>query len=318
MTIGEVAEMVTPRKPLRPETVRAFRERRGWTHEQMADVLWVSPPEVAAWEAGTVRVPPEAAQRMRWMAAYARRSPGIGPPAAPLPSCAWADAHAPGLHEILWYQPEKVAVDVQVQAHLHGCPHCSQALALRGVTAAQKALPEPGLEDPVANLLRNLLALPRPLLYPVLIVGGFGLAMAVAGLVHVLLLVVPDLPSPTDGAAAFGWAVWAGFMAWITAKIFANSMRLRPYAQGLLRALAAVGAGMGTAWLNGAFDHLDAALLAGAALLVLVLGAATGAYTRWKDADDDADAADPARPSAAPATPAAPGTAGVPSAGQAG
>lgn len=98
-SLGEVVEMFRPRRRIPPETVRAFRERRGWTLEQMADAVGALPLEVAAWEAGTVRVPLLQEQQMR--AIPAATSPASvhvpGPPA--LPRCAWAEAHASGLYE---------------------------------------------------------------------------------------------------------------------------------------------------------------------------------------------------------------------------
>jgi transcriptional regulator with XRE-family HTH domain len=48
------------------EQVRAVREARGWTVEQLADEVHASPLEVSAWEAGAVRVPPEQTERIRW------------------------------------------------------------------------------------------------------------------------------------------------------------------------------------------------------------------------------------------------------------
>jgi hypothetical protein len=52
------------------EQVRAAREGRGWTLDEMADAVHASPLEVAACEAGTIR-PPEK-QGSGWFPAPAR------------------------------------------------------------------------------------------------------------------------------------------------------------------------------------------------------------------------------------------------------
>jgi transcriptional regulator with XRE-family HTH domain len=51
------AIFVRPDQPvMRPEEVRALRDELGWTQEQLADAVGVSPLEVSAWEAGAVSV----------------------------------------------------------------------------------------------------------------------------------------------------------------------------------------------------------------------------------------------------------------------
>jgi DNA-binding XRE family transcriptional regulator len=37
------------RRDVSAGSVREFRERRGWTREQMADAVWASPLEVEGW-----------------------------------------------------------------------------------------------------------------------------------------------------------------------------------------------------------------------------------------------------------------------------
>ena len=55
--------MIIGRRNADPAAVRELRERRGWRLEQMADAVWATPLEVAAWEVGTVHVPVEQACR---------------------------------------------------------------------------------------------------------------------------------------------------------------------------------------------------------------------------------------------------------------
>ncbi|HST61952.1 MAG TPA: hypothetical protein VLK84_24845 [Longimicrobium sp.] len=47
MPTAELLALITRRR-ISPAAVQAFRERRGWTHEQMADEVGASPGEVAA------------------------------------------------------------------------------------------------------------------------------------------------------------------------------------------------------------------------------------------------------------------------------
>jgi hypothetical protein len=114
--------MVIRRRDPDPAALREFRERRGWTYAQMADEVGGSPLEVAAWEAGTVRVPREQARHIRALAVDdARRAAVIE---AALPSCAWPDARAPGLQEMLCIEPRCLDGNLLAQRHVGECATC--------------------------------------------------------------------------------------------------------------------------------------------------------------------------------------------------
>src|SRR5688572_5591171 len=107
-----------------PSALREFRDRRGWTPEQLADAACASPLEVAAWEAGTVRVPREQALLIRRFDVEDRRAAAIA--AAALPGCGWADHHAPDLHAVLLQGPGSLdfLLSAEARSHLGDCVTC--------------------------------------------------------------------------------------------------------------------------------------------------------------------------------------------------
>ncbi|HEV3048745.1 MAG TPA: helix-turn-helix transcriptional regulator [Longimicrobium sp.] len=271
-------------KDVDPEALRRFREARGMTHEQLADVVWASPLEVAAWEAGTVRVPREQAKRIRqreradrWYAAV--RS-------AAFPGCAWADAHAPGLHDTLVAQPVNLdRLSAEARSHLDECPTCARVLAFGCSLARLK--PQPGLGTDLPEALEHWLDItPRILLYPLLIGGGT--MLAVGG-----MLLIGRLPGPpaesvwVDGATA---VVWCGLVFAAAATVFRRLMPRWPYLAGMLSGAAAVLAGTASWALPDPWEHgIPGEGLLGLLLLAVVAGVLAGRWNEqnpWDDAPD--------------------------------
>ncbi|HEX6040722.1 helix-turn-helix transcriptional regulator [Longimicrobium sp.] len=268
-----------------PAAVRALRERHGWTLEQMADATWATPLEVAAWEAGTVRVPPAQAVRLRELAAVDRlRRSAPSPSPRWMLSCAWADEHVPGLHELLWYEPREAESNPQVRAHLEGCPVCRE---VREEGRAQRALapasaPEP--ERSVGHLGYGVDAIPREfhLLHA-------GIKETGPFLLLMLMLVMqdrffPGMPSPGE--------LWveslAGLLALsLTHRFTKRPLRNHPYVGGLLAGVVGAGVGMVTWTLRHPdADPFSVPVLAVCAFLAVVLGLVDGLR---RDAEGVAD-----------------------------
>lgn len=108
------------------EQVRALRERRGWTAEQLADEVHASALEVSAWEAGVVQVPARQALLIRWHTERAAWSEALH--AAQERTCPWVLENAPDLYEQLFRKPAGswLAKDAAVRAHLAGCARCHE------------------------------------------------------------------------------------------------------------------------------------------------------------------------------------------------
>jgi hypothetical protein len=70
-----------------PQEVRAAREANGWSLEEFADALWVSPLEVEAWEAGSVVPSREQEEWIRWHGEMGLRDRAFAE--AGLTPCAW-------------------------------------------------------------------------------------------------------------------------------------------------------------------------------------------------------------------------------------
>lgn len=75
------------RPGMRPDEVRAAREANGWSTEEFADALWVSPLEAEAWEAGSVTPSAQEAAWIRWHAEMGVRDRALAE--AGLNPCAW-------------------------------------------------------------------------------------------------------------------------------------------------------------------------------------------------------------------------------------
>jgi transcriptional regulator with XRE-family HTH domain len=107
------------------EQVRALRERRGWTAEQLADEVHASALEVSAWEAGAVRVPPKQALLIGWQTERAAWSEALH--AALEQTCPWVRENAPDLYEQMFRRPAGswYGKDARVREHLDGCARCT-------------------------------------------------------------------------------------------------------------------------------------------------------------------------------------------------
>jgi hypothetical protein len=270
-----------------PEALRGFREARGLTHEQLADVVGASPLEVAAWEDGSVRVPRTQARRLRRLDVAARREAAIA--AAALPGCPWADAHAPGLHAMLLDHPHYLdPLSQETRSHLDGCPACTRVLDCGRGLARLK--PDPGLGTDLSGSLEHAFdTMPRSVLY--LLVFGAGTALAL-GSVDWVLSPEGSFAPPAESVwvGAVRTALWSGAAFGVTAVVLRRLLRRRPYLAGMLSGVAAVLAGMVT-WIMAAPGER---WFSGPALLVLlvlavVLGALAGRWNEqnpWDDGDE--------------------------------
>jgi transcriptional regulator with XRE-family HTH domain len=118
-------QFLKPRKDVASaEQVRALRQRRGWTLDQMADEVHASPVEVTAWEAGTVRVPAKQALLIHWQTAVAAWAEALD--AVQERTCPWVPENAPALYEQMFKYPAArwYAEKEPVRAHLAECAHC--------------------------------------------------------------------------------------------------------------------------------------------------------------------------------------------------
>ena len=185
-----------------PVALRRFREARCLTHEELAELVWASPLEAAAWEAGTVRVPPEQARRLRERDTVDRRKALAA--SAALPGCPWADAHAPGLHATLLDDASSFyRLGPEARAHVDGCPACARVRGLgRGLARVK---PDPGLGTDLRESLEHWFdTAPRTVLYPLLFGGGTVLAAGCALLWDRL----------SGGLAERAWSSWAAILWW--------------------------------------------------------------------------------------------------------
>jgi transcriptional regulator with XRE-family HTH domain len=120
-------QFLKPRKDVASaEQVRALRERRGWTMEQMADEVHASPLEVSAWEAGVVAVPSKQALLIRWHTERAAWGEALH--AAQERTCPWVRENAPDLYEQIFRKPagSRYTRDEPVRTHLAGCARCNE------------------------------------------------------------------------------------------------------------------------------------------------------------------------------------------------
>jgi DNA-binding XRE family transcriptional regulator len=176
------------------EQVRAAREERGWTLDEMADAVHASPLEVAAWEAGTVRVPPLQAARIRRQIGLHERMAAVA--AAGFSQCDWAVAHAPGLYAELCLEPRAWLAD-PVGAHVRRCAACKRVRAFARTLPRLPEDPDAPTETTREAFWRLLELLPRGTQFAILILGGT--VAAITGFVLVEPLVEEAQRRPWQG-----------------------------------------------------------------------------------------------------------------------
>ncbi len=233
------------REEVTPSAIRAFREGRGWTHEQMADEIGASPGEVAAWEAGTVRVPERQDAWIRRQAALDARAAAVA--AADLPACVWAADHAPTLHADLCLDPRALLAD-PLRRHVRACDACKRVRTFARTLPPLPHDPDAPFETTPQVFRRLLGLLPRDAQNAILILGGTSAVVAGALLVDVLL----------EGLQADPWLV---FLIFLAARVFggmvfdalerplARALWRHPSVAELLRWMAGIAAGLAV-WLS--------------------------------------------------------------------
>ncbi|HEU4884979.1 MAG TPA: helix-turn-helix domain-containing protein [Longimicrobium sp.] len=278
---------------IRPDTVsaeqvRAVRESRGWTAEQLADAVHASPLEVSAWEAGAVRVPPEQAGRIRWMMDSDAWSAEVarvrGEP------CEWVRENAPDLYDIMfadlagnWF-----AYSAMVREHVAGCATC-RATYMHAERIGG-APPEPGNAPDTwrTRYHRWTKRFPRWIGRPLELLGALpGLA--------VVALAVGTMPDKDAGLAAHIYGGAMGAMIGWGALLLASHGLVRvarrwPRAAGVLAGIAGSAAGLlSWSFCDSGVDLGDPRVWAGAAAVGVALGLVRAARAR-----DEADSPAPA------------------------
>ncbi|HEX2080998.1 MAG TPA: helix-turn-helix transcriptional regulator, partial [Longimicrobium sp.] len=252
------------------EEVRALREGRGWTVEQLAEEVHADALEVSAWEAGTVRVPAEQALRIRWMADRDAWRAALD--AARGEACAWVRAHAPNLYERMFRDPYGAwsVASAEVSAHVAGCAACK--------AARERARQIGGY--PVPNTSQSLLArykrwvdrLPRWARGPFWFAGFLAeFGGWLAGTALVLSVAAGDTGFMAHVAGLL-FGLMSGFVAWIAASAVVS--RVTPGPIGALPEGLAAGAGalLGWALLDASVGLGDPWAWAVAAVIGLVFG----------------------------------------------
>ncbi len=239
MPTAELLTLIT-RRGISPAAVRAFRERRGATHEEMADVLGATPMEVAAWEAGTVRVPELQDARIRRLAAVDARAAAVA--AAGLPACDWAAVHAPALHAELCLHP-RAPLTGPLRRHVRACDACTRVRAFARTLPRLPFDPDAPAEAASAVFWRLIDPLPRHAQSAVMILGG------TAAITGVALLAGPHLPDVEADP-------WFLLLVLLAARLFgeivfetlerplARALWRHPLVAELLRWTAGIGAGL--------------------------------------------------------------------------
>lgn len=275
--------------PVSAAEVRALREGRGWTAEQLADAVGASPLEASAWESGAVRVPPEQAEQIRWLidtdAWSASAAAAKGEP------CAWVREHRPDLYDAIfadagggtWY-----GGSAEVREHFAGCATCNAAWR-----AAQRIGPPPA--DPSAELphapntpttryRRWVKGFPRWLHGPLNLLWSVG---------HYALLTLAILTIPESDSGFPAHVYGAGFgvgVCWAVLRVIEDGLggraRRWPRVAGVLAGLA--GGAAGALWwcmVDDALHLADPRVWAGAA----AVGVAVGLIRARRPRDDAED-----------------------------
>jgi transcriptional regulator with XRE-family HTH domain len=261
---------------IRPDTVSAeqvgaVREARGWTAEQLADAVHASPLEVSAWEAGAVRVPPEQAERLRWLLevdAWAAEVARVrGEP------CEWVREHAPNLYDTMfadvagtWY-----AQSAAVREHVAGCATCRAAYVHAERIGARPPDPAEAPEGWRTRYNRWTKRFPRWVGRPLRLLGELpGLALVV-----VAVLTMPGKDAGLAAhivGAALGVLVGGG-MSILVSVWLAPAARRWPRASAMLAGLAGCAAALRFWAIFDAWPALREPLVwAGAATVGVALG----------------------------------------------
>jgi transcriptional regulator with XRE-family HTH domain len=232
------------------DEVRALRDELGWTQEQLADAVEVSPLEVSAWEAGAVSVGPDdvvALARVAWRERRERAWDAAGA----RPCARGADVRA-RREEMLraddW--DGVLRTDELLQAHQKRCAACKRAAAVERALGPIPVMKGGGFLGFVFRTMGVGQQLPEPL--PTLLsITVFGAWLVLLMLVLALLrfIVEPAAgfePSPTPVLQLLG--VFTGWM-WASAlwdEVYpAQTLRARLFKAVTTLALVAVMALLG-------------------------------------------------------------------------
>lgn len=122
---------------IRSGDVRALRDEFGWTLEQLADAVGVSPLEVSAWEAGALTMDPGQAAQIARERCRALREQAVA--AAGLEPCAWAATMGDLCTRLKDEERNWVtgAVRARIERHRKRCPAC------RAIAEVERSIPEP-------------------------------------------------------------------------------------------------------------------------------------------------------------------------------
>jgi DNA-binding XRE family transcriptional regulator len=252
-----------------PDEIRAAREANGWSVEQMADAMWVSPLEVVAWEAGSFAPSRQESGWIRWHARMAERDRAYGP--GGIQPCAWT-ASQPARHDHRGAHPSDLDWKY-LAVHASRCDACRRAAEL---DAALPPIPSP-FEDPATLLWRRIDALP----WTYTLAVHSGVAAAIAGALVVLTDAFVWLQDPAEGfslSATPFLVLMAGAEAFLLLdRPLRDAASRHPHLVGYLRT-AAVLCTMLTAWLalEGAELFADAWVWIVTGIVTLLLGWAVG------------------------------------------
>jgi transcriptional regulator with XRE-family HTH domain len=194
------------RAAMQPEEVRALRDELGWTQEQLAGAVGVSPLELSAWEAGVVAIPPDSEwvlARMAWRQRLER---------------AWEAADARPCD-----MGASLRTDYLRQKHQARCALCQPAVEVERAFPPPPAPPDsfPLSGSPKTLFYRTLFIgelLPAPLRAPAaLAVGGGWLALLTLLLALARFVVQPS--AGFDPSPALALQVIAIFGGWLVAGV---------------------------------------------------------------------------------------------------
>ena len=271
-------------KPPTPEALRAFREERGWTQEQLAEAVGALPLEVSGWEAGTMTVPIEQARVVRGLAAQEKREAALGA----LAPCDRARVEAPGLGELLRSLPLPTEFSPADRRHLKECAACRGTL--RRARKLRDVPIDPGLGSEPSQWM--------PLMLIAGIMGIFVAAQyAFESTTIVDVAAVPDVTWPMLMAVlAFHW----------TDKLLFPGTGESHYVSSRLRLATAAAAGL-LAWSYEQASDQTPVMLAILAFAALALWVARRYAEPGEDASDNSEPlAESATGAAADGAPAPP------------